>query len=66
MEDVHSEIEPLCPSIITTWFPIKSLYLPVEDGENCSGRIAVLELDGQWVGKQIHFGSLFVRFQGVI
>ena len=63
MEDVHSEIEPLCPSINITWCPIKSLYLPVEDGENCSGRIAVGELQSSsstasgWESK-----SISVRF----
>ena len=37
----------------------------MKDGENRAGRIAVLELDGEWMGKKIHLGALFVRFQGI-
>jgi hypothetical protein len=40
--------------------------LPAKDSENCAGRVAGLELDGEWVGKQILFRALFVRFQGII
>jgi len=51
MWNVHSGIEPLCPSIITTSRTIKSLYLLVKDGENCAGRVAFLEVGGERMGK---------------
>ena len=38
----------------------------MKDGKNRAWRIAVLELDGEWMGKETHLGALFVRFQGVI
>jgi hypothetical protein len=38
----------------------------VEDGENCAGRIAFLELSGEWMGKKILLCALFVCFQGII
>ena len=40
--------------------------MPVKDGKNCARRIAVLELDGEWMGKKMNLGALFVRFQGII
>jgi hypothetical protein len=51
MEDVHSGIEPLGPSIIAPQRLIESLYLPMKDSENFSGRVAVLELDCERMGK---------------
>jgi hypothetical protein len=52
--------------IIATACPIKSLYLLVKDGENCGGRIAVLELACEWMGKKVLLCALFVCFQGII
>ncbi len=38
----------------------------VKDSENCAGRVAVLELGGEWMGKKIVLCALFVCFQGII
>jgi len=51
MEDVNSRIEPLCPSIIATQRLIKSLCFLVKNSENLSGRVAILELGGDGMGK---------------
>jgi hypothetical protein len=51
MEDVHRGIEPLGPSIIATRRLIKSLYLLVKDSEDFAGRVAILELGGERMGK---------------
>jgi hypothetical protein len=40
--------------------------LLLKDGENVARRVAGLELDCEWMGKQIFLRPLFVRFQGVI
>jgi hypothetical protein len=40
--------------------------LLVKDGENCGGRVAVLELGGEWMGKKILLSALFVCFQGIV
>jgi hypothetical protein len=65
IEGVHSGIEPLGPSIIATG-STKSLYLLVKDGENCAGRVAVLQLGGEWMGKKIFLCAPFVRFQSIV
>jgi hypothetical protein len=66
IKDVHSRIEPLGPSIIVTLWLIKCLYLLVKNGENCAGRVALLELGGEWLDKKILLCALFVCFQGII
>jgi hypothetical protein len=66
MEDVHSGIEPLGPAIIATQRLIKSLYLLVKDSEDFGGRVAVLELGGEGMGKKILLRTPFVRFQGIV
>ena len=38
----------------------------MKDGKNCIGRIAVLELGSEWMGKKIVLRPLFVCFQGII
>jgi len=60
MQDVHSGIEPLGPSITVTSRLVKSLYLLMKDGKNCAGRVAVLELARERMGKQILLCALFV------
>src|ERR1700677_2969856 len=66
IEDVHSGIEPLGPSIIANSRLITSLYLLIKDGENCAKRVAFLELGGEWMGKKIIFCALFVFFQSIV
>ena len=41
----------LGPSIIATPRLIKSLYSPLKDGENRTGRVAGLELGAEWMGE---------------
>ena len=38
----------------------------MKDIENISGRVAVLELGGEGVGKEIVLRTLFVGFQGIV
>jgi hypothetical protein len=38
----------------------------VKDGENFAGRVAVLELGGEGMGKEILLRTLFVDFQGIV
>ena len=38
----------------------------MNDSENCTGRVTVLELDGEWMGKKVVLRALFVGFQGII
>jgi len=40
--------------------------LLVKDSENCAGRVAVLELGGEWMGKKIFLCALFVCFQSIV
>jgi hypothetical protein len=40
--------------------------LLVKDGENCAGRVAVLQLGGEWMGKKISLCAPFVRFQSIV
>jgi hypothetical protein len=42
------------------------MELLLKDGENGAGRVAGLELGGEWMGKKIVLRALFVRFQGII
>jgi hypothetical protein len=51
MEDIHSGIEPLDPSIIATRRLIESLCLLVKDSENFGGGVAVLKLGGEGMGE---------------
>jgi hypothetical protein len=45
---------------------MESLDLLMDNGENGAGRVAALELEGQWMCKKIAFCVLFIRLQGVI
>ena len=38
----------------------------MNDSENGAGRVAVLELDKKWMGKEIVFGTFFVSIQGIV
>ena len=38
----------------------------MKDGENFCGRVAVLELGSEGMGKYVLLGALFVRFQGIV
>ena len=38
----------------------------MKDGENCAGRVAFLELGGEWMGKKVLLCAFFVCFQGII
>ena len=49
IEDVYSWIKPLGPSIIA--MSLISLDLLLKDVENGGGRVADLELGGEWMGK---------------
>ena len=51
IEDVYSRIKPLGPSIIAISGLIYPLYLLLKDVENGGGRVAGLELGGEWMGK---------------
>jgi hypothetical protein len=51
IEDIDSRIKPLGPSIIATSGLISPVYLFVKEGENIAWRVAVLELDGEWMGE---------------
>lgn len=42
------------------------LDLLVKDGENGVRRVAVLELGGEWMGKQIVLSARFVFFERII
>ena len=66
IEDIDSWIEPLCPSIFGTSGLIYPLDLLVKNGENIGWRVAVLELGGERMGKQIPLRPFFVRFQRII
>ena len=50
IKDVYSRIEPLGPSIIAMSL-IYPLYLLLKDVENGGGRVADLELGGEWMGE---------------
>ena len=45
---------------------MESLNLLMDEGENGAGRIAALELDGQWMCKKVAFCLLFIRLQSII
>jgi hypothetical protein len=60
-KDVNGRIQPFCPSGLI-WF----LDLPLKDSKNIAGRIAVLELGGEWVQKEIVLCSFVINFQGII
>ena len=45
---------------------MESLDLLMDDGENGVGRVAALELEGQWMCKKIAFCVLFVCLEGII
>ena len=45
---------------------MESLNLLMDEGENGAGRVAALELDGQWMCKKIAFCVLFIRLESVI
>ena len=44
----------------------RALDLLMKDGENGAGRVAGLELGGEWVCKKILLCAFFVFFQGII
>lgn len=62
IKNIHSGIKPLCPSGIVTLRLIQRLYLQLEDGENCAGRVASLELCSEWVGKKVLLCAFLVFF----
>ena len=45
---------------------MKTLDLLMDDGENGAGRLAALELGGQWMCKKIAFCVLLIRLEGII
>jgi hypothetical protein len=42
------------------------LDLLLKDNKNGTGRLAGLELDGEWMRKQIVLRAFFVRIQGIV
>ena len=65
IKDVYSRIKPLDPSIIATSGLIWPLNLLLKDVENGAGRIADLELGGEWMGKQVLLRALFILIQRI-
>jgi hypothetical protein len=45
---------------------MESMELLMDDGENGTGGVASLKLDGKWMCKKVVLGSLFVCLQGMI
>jgi hypothetical protein len=45
---------------------VETLDLLMDDGENGTGRLAALELGGQWMSKKIAFCVLLIRIEGII
>ncbi len=45
---------------------MESLNLLINEGENVTWRVAVLELVEKWVGEEIVPCSLFVGLQGIV
>ena len=66
IEYADGRIKPFCPSLIGTPGPIKPLELLLKDSDDGTGRVAGLELDGEWMCTQIVLCLFFVGVQGVI
>ena len=66
IEDTYSWIKPLGPSIIDTLRLIWPMDLLLKKGYNVGGRVAGLELGGEWMGQQILPRAFLVHFQRVI
>lgn len=66
IQDIHGWVEPFCQLFIGSLRLMESLDLLMNEGENGAGRVASLELGGEWVCKKIALCALFVRLQGII
>jgi hypothetical protein len=63
VQDSDGWVKPFCESIVVS---LESLDLLINEGENGVGRVAVLELDGKWMLKEIVLGTFFVCLQGSV
>ena len=63
IEHIDRRVQPFRQPVIAIF---KLFYLLLKHSKNASGRIAGLELGGEWVGKKVLFGASFVCFQGII
>ena len=63
VQDFHGWVEPFCQPIVAS---LVSLDLVMHEGENGAGRVTGLELDDEWMGKEVVLGTFFVGVQGII
>ena len=66
IENVDGWIQPFRPSLIGTPGLIKPLELFLKDSDDGIGRVAGLELSGEWMCTQIVLCLFVVGVQGVI
>ena len=63
VQDSHSRVNPLCQLIVVS---LETLDVLMNEAENGAGRGTVLELDGEWMRKDIVLGTSFVSLQGIV
>ena len=63
VQDSHGWVKPFCQLIVVS---LETLDLLMNEGDNGGGGGTVLELDGEWMGKDIVLGTFFVRLQGIV
>lgn len=66
MKDVHGRIQPPRPPFISPLRLIEILDFLLKHDENAARRVAVLELDSEWVREKILLCASLVHFQGII
>jgi len=66
IEYINRGVEPLGQLAIAAPRLIELLALLLKDGDDGAGRVACLELRGEWMHEKVLLCSPFVCFQGII
>ena len=66
IEHINGRVQPFCQPSIAILRSIELLDLLLKHNENTAGRVAGLELGGEWVGKKVLLGASLICFQGII
>jgi hypothetical protein len=66
IEDIDGRVQPFGQPFIVILRSIELLNLLLKHNENATGRVAGLELGGEWVGKKVLLCATLICSQGII
>ena len=66
IEHINGRVQPFCQPSIAILRSIELLGLLLKHNENTAGRVAGLELGGEWVGKKVLLCVILICSQGLI